>query len=257
MSLQTTLVYFQNQSTSALPLNPNGERYWRMVKILIEDVPNQLRQLFRSAFHAKYMVSWIERSSSGKMFMAKVPQSKKRDKNITATVENGVTGDFDCTTLFFCLLFSGTGLLTPVVRQKAQRGPPFYDSERIDQLREQRNAVAHATTPSITEADFNTRIQEIEDIYTDLHWDKSEFRKAASGRLWPTEYTRLEQKIEVEKARIDDHEQQLQGHTQQLTGHDHQLQGHTHRFQSHHQRLQNLEQQSGISAQCNGVVLVF
>ena len=184
------LLYFQNQSTSALSLNPNDERYWRMVKILIEDVPNQLRQLFQSAFHAKYMISWVEGSSSGKMFMAMVPQSKKRDKKMTATVEKGVTGDFDCSTLFFCLLFSGTGLLTPVARPTPQRAPPFSDSERIDQLREQRNAVAHATTPSITEADFNTRIQEIEDIYNDLHWDKSEFRKAAYGRLWPTEYTR-------------------------------------------------------------------
>ena len=232
-----------------MPLNPNDERYWRMVKILIEDVPNQLRQLFRSAFHAKYRISWVEGSSSGKMFMAMVPPRNIRDKNIPATVQKGVTGDFDCTTLFFCLLFSGTGLLTPVVRPKAQRGPPFYDSERIDQLREQRNAVAHATTPSITEADFKTRIQQIEDIYTAFNWDDAEFRKAAYGFLWPTEYTRLEQKIEVEKARIDDHEQRLQCHEQRL-------QSHTHQLQSHDQRLQYLEQQSGISAQCNIIVLV-
>ena len=141
--------------------------------------------------------------------MAMVPNSKKRDKHIVDTVEQGSTANFDCTTLFYSLLFSGTDLLLPVMRKKELRVSPFYESERVDQLREQRNAVAHATTPSLSEADFQTKIQEIEDIYTQLQWDQTQLKEAAYGRLWPTEYDRLQGKIDVEKARIDDQLQDL------------------------------------------------
>ena len=141
--------------------------------------------------------------------MAMVPNSKKRDKHIVDTVEQGSTANFDCTTLFYSLLFSGTDLLLPVMRKKELRVSPFYESERVDQLREQRNAVAHATTPSLSEADFQTKIQEIEDIYTQLQWDQTQLKEAAYGRLWPTEYDRLQGKIDVENARIDDQLQDL------------------------------------------------
>ena len=154
--------------------------------------------------------------------MAMVPNSKKRDKHIVDTVEQGSTANFDCTTLFYSLLFSGTDLLLPVMRKKELRVSPFYESERVDQLREQRNAVAHATTPSLSEADFKTKIQEIEDIYTQLQWDQTQLKEAAYGHLWPGEYDRLQRKIDVEKARIDDHEQRLQDHEQRLQKLEHQ-----------------------------------
>ena len=203
-------VNFQNPCTRTLPLTPDNDRYWRLVKIILEDVPSKLRQLFQSAFQSRYMIAWGDNSTSGNFFMAMVPKSKKRDKHIVDTVEKGSTANFDCTTLFYSLLFSGIDLLLPVMRKKELRVSPFYESERVDQLREQRNAVAHATTPSISEADFQTKIQEIEDIYTQLQWDQTQLKEAAYGRLWPVEYHRLQGKIDVEKERIDDHEQRLQ-----------------------------------------------
>ena len=162
--------------------------------------------------------------------MAMIPTSKKRDKHIVDTVEQGSTANFDCVTLFYILLFSGTNLLLPGMRKKELRVSPFYESERVDQLREQRNAMAHATTPSLSEADFQTRIREIEDIYTQLQWDQTQLKEAAYGRLWPVEYDRLQGKIDVEKARIDYHEQRLQDLQQGQQGLD--------------KRVKNLEQQT-------------
>ncbi|KAI0232758.1 hypothetical protein LSAT2_016949 [Lamellibrachia satsuma] len=144
-----------------------------------------------------------------------VPNSKKRDKHTTTTVEQGISEQFDPTVLFFCLLYSGTNLLLPGTRKKELRVPPFYESERVDQLREQRNAVAHATTPSLSEADFQAKIREIEDIYTQLQWDQTQLMEAAYGRIWPVEHDRLQGKIDVEKARIDNHEQRLRDLEQQ------------------------------------------
>ena len=203
-------VYFQSSSSILLPLTPEEERYWRLVKVVLDDMPRKLRELFRSAFQKTYRLAWGDNSATGKFFMAKVPESKKRDQHITTTVEQGNSEQFDCTVLFFCLLYSGTNLLLPGARKKVLRVSPFYQSEHVDQLREQRNAVAHATTPSLSEAVFQARIQEIEDIYTQLQWDQTQLKEVAYGHLWPTEYDKLQQKIDVEKARIDDHEQQLQ-----------------------------------------------
>ena len=223
-------VYFQSSSSSLLALTPEEERYWRLVKVILGDMPRKLRDLFRSAFQATYGWKWVDNLTIGKFFVTMVPNSKKRDKHITTTVEQGISEQFDPTVLFFCLLYSGTNLLLPGARKKELRVSPFYESERVDQLREQRNAVAHATTPSLSEADFQTRIQEIEDIYTQLQWDQTQLKEAAYGRLCPVEYDRLQRKIDVEKARIDDHEQRLQDQGQIL--------------QDQGQRLQDLEQQS-------------
>ena len=200
-------VYFQSSSSSLLARTPEEERYWRLVKVILDDMPRKLRDLFRSAFQKTYQQKWVDNLATGNFFMAKVPKSKKRDKHITTTVEQGISEQFDPTVLFFCLLYSGTNLLLPGARKKELRVSPFYESERVDQLREQRNAVAHATTPSLSEADFQTRIREIEDIYTQLQWDQTQLKEAAYGRLWPVEYDRLQGKIDVEKARIDDLQQ--------------------------------------------------
>ena len=209
-------VYFQSSSSSLLALTPEEERYWRLVKVIIDDMPRKLSDLFRSAFQATYGWKWVDNLTMGKFFVAMIPNSNKRDKHITTIVEQGISEQFDPTVLFFCLLYSGTNLLLPGARKKEFRMSPFYESERVDQLREQRNAVAHATTPSLSEADFQTRIQDIEDIYTQLQWDQTQLKEAAYGRLWPVEYARLQGKIDVEKARIDDHEQRLQDHEQRL-----------------------------------------
>ena len=154
---------------------------------------------------------WGNNSTSGKFFIAQVPKNKlpkKRDQHITDTVEKGNSEQFDCTTLFFCLLFSGIDLL-PSARRKELRAPPFNQSEYVDQLREKRNSVAHATTASLSNAEFREFIQEIEEIYRELQWNQTELTKASSGQLWPAEYKRLQQKVDVEKARIDDHERRL------------------------------------------------
>ena len=173
--------------------------------------------------------------------MAMVPPSKKRDPHITCTVEQGITANFDCTSLFYCLLYSGTGLLLPGARKKGSRQPPFAHSERVDQLREQRNALCHATTPSISQADFQARIKEIEDIYRELQWDQTQLKKATRDTLWPTEYDRLQQKIEADRVRIDDHEQRLQDLDQGQQNHEQRLQGLDQGQQDHEQRLQDLD----------------
>ena len=231
------LVYFQSSSSSLLALTKEEERYWRLVKVILGDMPRKLRGLFRSAFQKTYGQKWVDNLATGNFFMAKVPKSKKRDKHITTTVQQGISEQFDPTVLFFCLLNSGTNLLLPVVRKKELRMSPFFESERVDQLREQRNAVAHVTTPSLSEADFQTKIQEIEDIYTQLQWDQTQLKEAAYGRLWPGEYDRLQGEIDVEKARIDDHEQRLQDLQQ---GQQDLQQGQ----QGLDKRVKNLEQQT-------------
>ena len=97
--------------------------------------------------------------------MAVVPRAKRRDKHITKTFDQGISNEFDCTVLFYCLLSRGIGLMLRGARRKDLTVQPFYQSERVDQLRECRNALAHATRVSLPEAGFRARIQDIEHIY--------------------------------------------------------------------------------------------
>ncbi|KAI0223169.1 hypothetical protein LSAT2_025608 [Lamellibrachia satsuma] len=140
----------QNSNSSLLA--KEEERYWCLVKVILDDMPRKLKELFWSAFQKTYRLAWGDNSATWKFFMAMVPKSKKRDQHITTTVEQGNSEQFDCS-FIFSLLYSGTNLLLPGARKKELRASPFYESERVDQLREQRNAVAHVTAPSPSEAD--------------------------------------------------------------------------------------------------------
>ena len=42
--------YFQSSSSSLLALTPKEERYWRLVKVILDDMLRHLRELFQSAF---------------------------------------------------------------------------------------------------------------------------------------------------------------------------------------------------------------
>lgn len=188
---------------------PDEKRFIRLIKILLGDVTIKLRQLFRSAYKEKYNKVWENDSTSGKFYMTMVPKPNKREKHMVQIVEQGNTDNFDNSVLFYCLLRSGTDLLLPGVRNKESRVSPFSQSERVDQLRALRNAVVHATAASITEADFNAMVKEIVVIYTELQWDQTQLKEAASGILWAEEYDKLRHQAEMDRARMDDFDQRL------------------------------------------------
>ena len=164
-------------------------------------MPTKLRSYFVSEFARKYGSQYGNDPASGTFFLSNVlPRNKCRDAEVKRKVQNGDSTAFDCTTLFYCILYSGA-LLQPPMRQKSMRIPPLNSSELIDLLREHRNMLAHATSAEIDQVDFNTRVNDLQAIYRQLGWSCTDLLQAATGPLTTAECFKLQQALMTEMAR--------------------------------------------------------
>ncbi|KAI0217299.1 hypothetical protein LSAT2_030846, partial [Lamellibrachia satsuma] len=180
---------------SGVPLTSDEENFWRLVRILLGDVPDKLRDLFRNTFQERFHVAWGENQTCGEFFIANC-NTRRTGQHIIDTIRQGDTASFDCSALFTCLLFSGTGLLpTPRV---GVRTPPIQDSERVDDLREMRNEMAHATSASLPRATFIQKLASLNTIYVQLQWSPTVMRQWARDPVVTAECVRLKHDLDAE-----------------------------------------------------------
>ena len=182
------------------PLSAEEENFLRLTRIILHDLPSKLRSLFISEFARKYGRPYGNDAASGAFFLGNIlPQNRCRDATVRNNIGHGDTAAFDCTTLFYCILYSGA-LLQPPMRSGSARVPPLNSSELIDQLREHRNKLAHSTSATISQADFNTRVSELQAIYRQLRWSCTDLQQAATGPLTTAECFRMQQALLSERA---------------------------------------------------------
>ena len=225
-------------------LTSDEENFWRLVRILLEDVPLKLRDLFRKKFQEQFHVTWGENQTSGEFFIAN-SNTSRTGQHIIDTIRQGDTAFYDSTALFTCLLFSGTGILLPKPR-RGVRTPPIQDSERIDELREMRNELAHTTSASLPHATFVQKLASLNTIYAQLQWNNTVMRQWARDPVVTAECVRLQQDLDAERQRyraLDLTVQTLDGTVQGLDGTVQAIDGtvkeHEQRFRNHEQILHN------------------
>ena len=198
-------------------MTPEEENYWRLVSILCNDVLSKLRDFFKAKFQQRFTFAWGDNQMSGEFFIANA-NTPHTEQHILDVVRRGDTAHFDATALFWCLLYSGVKILEPKARRSTARSAPIRDSERIDELREMRNEVAHARSASLSHAAFIQKLASLEDIYVQLQWDRATMRQTARGPMVTAECNRLEQELEAERLRYRAHDLTLQDHEQRKVG---------------------------------------
>ena len=200
----------------APPLKTIEENFLRLVRIILHDLPHKLRIYFVSEYARKYGSQYGNDTASGTFFLSNVlPRNKCKDAKVRSKVQNGDSTAFDCTTLFYCILYSGA-LLQPPMRPRNSRNPPFNSSELIDQLREHRNMLAHSTSAEINQVDFNTRVIDLQAIYQQLGWSSIDLLQAATGPLTTAECFRLQQALLSERVHNNALDQIVQSHDGRL-----------------------------------------
>ena len=122
--------------------------YFRICYIAFNLVPEGLRQVFKQEWNFLYKTTlgeWKDTPKNGLDFYNKESR-KSRSKNARylATIQNGITAEWDCSCLFFAILFSdsiGTTLSAAIRKE-------------VDDLRQVRNDIAHITEAKLTDAEF-------------------------------------------------------------------------------------------------------
>ena len=182
------------------PLTGDEERFYRLARIILDDVPNQLRTLFKDKFQERFKFAWGDNQMSGEFFINNFRRAPL--PHIADVIRQGDTAQFDPTALFTCLLYSGTGILEPRPRGPNARTPPVQDSERIDELREIRNGFAHANSASLSPADFSQKLASLNTIYAQLNWNPTLMGQWATGPVVTADSLRLQNQLDRERRRF-------------------------------------------------------
>ena len=210
-----TVIHFLSEfNMSAASLTDDQERFLRIAHILLDDVPTHLRAMLKAKFQARFGFAWGDNRATGEFFFANFT-ARNTPLHISNVIRQGKTEAFDSTALVTCLLFSGILLPRP---RRVPRPHPITDSDRVDELRELRNTLAHASSASLTQADFNQKLASLNTIYAQLHWNPTVMRQWAQDPVVTAESVRLQQLLDVERQRYISLDGTVQVLTQSVQG---------------------------------------
>ena len=131
---------------------------------------------------------WKDTYKNGQdFFNMESRRSRKKNKMLLNIIQYGNTSEWDCTCLFFALLYSDSfgPVLTPTV------------ASNINDLRVFRNGFfAHLSQPSVLDADFRANVQLVSNAFTALNLDTKELQNISNQGSFPTaELQKLQEQI--------------------------------------------------------------
>ena len=188
--------------------------YFRICKVTTDILAEGLRVIFKQEWDNQYKSSllgeWKDDPQNGTDFCSmESPGSKRRNGRLLATMKNGDRGEWDCTMLFYAILFSdcvGKGINAAV-------------RTNVDDLREFRNEeFAHITQGNLSDKDFHIAISKVHIAFQALGLPTAQIQDIKNQRAFPTEELRKIQK------QVDDLKRDLQKTENKKTVLEHQLQ---------------------------------
>ena len=136
--------------------------YFRICHIAIDILPTALRSLFKQEWDNRYQTTygeWKDKPQNGLSFKnGESPANQRKNVRLLATMVNGDRTEWDCTMLFYAILFSDSihGLSSLV-------------KTNVDDLRKFRNEdFAHMTEGQLSNTDFSIIIGKVETAFRNL-----------------------------------------------------------------------------------------
>ena len=180
--------------------------YFRLCYIVFDLVPVGLRQIFKNEWDFLYKATsigeWKDTAQNGlDFFNNESKPSHKKNARCLATINNGNTAEWDCTCLFFAILYSDTvgTTLSPAVRKE------------VDDIRQVRNEIAHITEAKLTDADFQTSVDRVVNAFTSLGLSITEIQEIKNQTTFPTnEVEKIKKQVRDLQAELDQTKSTLQ-----------------------------------------------
>ena len=190
--------------------------YFRICHVAFNLVPRGLRTIFRQEWDFLYSSTpcgkWQETSQNGHDFYLKETKPRKKTgmKNLYVNViQNGNTAEWDGSCLFSAILFSTSigSTLSATVRSG------------IDDLRQVRNDIAHASVATLTDAEFQNCVARILGAFNSLGLPIQDIEHVKNQTSFPTkEIKDLEKKVNDLKTELDQTKSELETTKNTLQG---------------------------------------
>ena len=137
--------------------------YYRICYVTTDILAQGLREIFKQEWDKLYKTTkgeWKDEPRNGMDFYkGESCRNKKKNAHLLATMKNGNRGEWDCTMLFYAILFSDCvgPRLSAIV------------SKNVDDLRKFRNKeFAHMSQGSLSEVDFHNAISKVDAAFQAL-----------------------------------------------------------------------------------------
>ena len=180
--------------------------YYRICYVTTDILTEGLRCVFKQEWDNRYKATlgeWKDDPKSGMDFYNREsPRNQKRNAHLLVTITNGVRAQWDCTMLFYAILYSdciGGGLSTAV-------------KTSVDVLRKfRKEEFAHMPRGFLTDADFQNAISQVRGAFQSLGLSSStkQIADVKNQTSFPTEELRLIMN------KVDDLEEELRQEKQQ------------------------------------------
>ena len=154
--------------------------YFRICHIAIDILPTALRSLFKQEWDNRYQTTygeWKDKPQNGLSFKnGESPANQRKNVRLLATMVNGDRTEWDCTMLFYAILFSDSiHGLSPMIRTN------------VDDLRKFRNEdFAHMTEGQLSNTDFSIIIGKVETAFRNLGLSTVDIQTVSKQKSFPT-----------------------------------------------------------------------
>ena len=155
--------------------------YFRACYIAFNLVPQGLRKVFKQEWDFLFKTTpfgeWKDISQNGRDFYNKESRkSHTKNARLLATIQRGNTAEWDCSCLFFAILYSDCigSTLSPAVRKE------------VDDLRQVRNDIAHLNEVELTDAEFHNYVARVLAAFNSLKLPINEVDDIKNQTDFPT-----------------------------------------------------------------------
>ena len=159
---------------------PEQLNYFRICYVAFNLVSEGLRKLFKQEWDFLYKTTlgeWKDTPKNGLDFYNKESRkSRSKNSRYLGTVQNGNTAEWDCSCLFFAILFSdsiGTTLSAAIKKE-------------VDDLRQVRNDIAHISEAKLTDAEFRDYVGRVLLAFNSLKLPMSDIEAVKIQTNFPT-----------------------------------------------------------------------
>ena len=180
--------------------------YYRICCVTTDILAEGLREIFKQEWDKLYKSTkgeWKDEPRNGMDFYnGESPRNQNRNARLLATMKNGNSEEWDCTMLFYAILFSdcvGPGL-SAIVRKN------------VDDLRNFRNEeFAHMPQGSLSEVDFQNAISKVDVAFQALSLSTIKIQDLKSQKTFPTRHlTKVLKEVDKLKQEVQEKESQRQ-----------------------------------------------
>ena len=156
--------------------------YYRICFVTTDILAEGLREIFKQEWDKLYKTTkgeWKDEPRNGMDFYnGESPRNQKRNARLLATMKNGNREEWDCTMLFYAILFSDC----------VWPGPGAIVRKNVDDLRNFRNEFAHMPQGSLSEMDFQNAISKVDVAFQALSLPTVKIQDLKCQKTFPTRH---------------------------------------------------------------------